>query len=263
MVSTIDIPDRCLNIYSFTDIIIVYVFIRKTSQILFTPFLFHTDAYIPNTTMTSDGMTHNMWSEYDLKLFEEYDIESDLIVFLELKGISSLSYLKSLPVSKRESILKTSDMPLSQIIQMYNLLEHYRIQETHYSTQDIPMTNHHASILLRHRDKLIGMIEADVLCDKLFSYGVLTVSDLDLLNGKQTGCSKTRELLNILPRKTDSVFFLLLQSLRDTEQAHIANMVVESETQMSQIGMYNVINYTISPFCVQLKLNIKKALHNN
>ena len=180
------------------------------------------------------------WSEYDLELVNYYGIKENCLKAITKSGYTSLASLRALSSVQLEDVLKQLGIPLKQMFDIYNLLIHYMPQDRCQTPPDIPMSATHKGVLQTNRDRLIGMIDADQLCDRLFAYHVLTTTDLDKLKSEstQTSQGKVRELLTIIPRKSDGAYALFMQALCDTEQGHVVNMLEQSQYQGVSKGKF-------------------------
>ena len=182
----------------------------------------------------SDKSAHReaiLWSAYDLELVKCYCINEASLKALETSGFTSFRILKSLPTIEVDELLKNTGLPLQQILEIYKLLTHYNPSDSYEAVGDLPMTDRHKDILQNNRDKLVGMIDADPLSDRLFAYHVFTANDVDKVKLEKTPQDKVREILSIIPRKADGAYALLMQALSDTEQGHVVKMLEDSRYQ--------------------------------
>lgn len=99
------------------------------------------------------------------------------------------------------------------------------------------MDERHRTILRKGRVILLKDISAiDNLCDKLFAYGVLTegmVAEIKAENGREP---QARKLLDILPRRGKDAFDFFYQSLVETDQQELANILCPELAPRHQVA---------------------------
>ena len=85
---------------------------------------------------------------------------------------------------------------------------------------------------------LIQMIEVETLLAKMRAYKMLTDKDISKITVIESESDRARKLFEIMPKKQDICFLFFLQSLRDTEQGHVSDMLEKSLCDEPIPGLY-------------------------
>jgi len=90
------------------------------------------------------------------------------------------------------------------------------------------MDEKHRDVLQKCHDYLIQNIKPLPVIDSLYSAGVLTDDDSIRLRREVTPNDQSRSLLvNMLPKAGPDVFSALLTALKDTDQSHVAEYLLQ------------------------------------
>nr|XP_055044818.1 caspase-9 isoform X2 [Misgurnus anguillicaudatus] len=87
------------------------------------------------------------------------------------------------------------------------------------------MDPRHRQILQQHRVDLVSGLNTADLCDGLLSKGIFTQDMIEEIQSKTTNRDKARKLLIDLETRGSRAFQAFLESLRETEQHHFAELL--------------------------------------
>ncbi|KAH9489931.1 hypothetical protein Btru_038292 [Bulinus truncatus] len=91
------------------------------------------------------------------------------------------------------------------------------------SDVDEEMSAEHKKAILENRDILVENIIADDLFSELIAKRVLSVSDVNRIKARNSAEAKNEELLNVISKRSDRAFYVLVDALRKTLQSWLAN----------------------------------------
>ena len=87
------------------------------------------------------------------------------------------------------------------------------------------MTDEHKELLNSNRDKLVKNIDPDELITKLQADGVLTDRDVGRIKENKQTETQVEKMLDIIVRKPDSALDKFVESLDETDQSHVAELL--------------------------------------
>ncbi|CAI9737897.1 caspase-3-like isoform X1 [Octopus vulgaris] len=115
------------------------------------------------------------------------------------------------------------------------------------------MNHIYLEALIKNRVFLVRNIEYSTLRDFLIQENVFPMSQIEVVDSKLHRTAQIRELIDILPRRSDKQFVLFLQCLSYSEQKHIADNIakcvyklIEANKPKLSINEYKRINESIS-----------------
>ena len=188
---------------------------------------------------TAAASAEDLWMPFDLLLLQCYDVSTNTLAFLTEKGFTSLQQLKSEPISSLDTIFTIPPLVGSQIYQVYKLLTEFKnpcFSST--SAYNIAITKPHMEVIENNLEVLIKMIEVDTILEKMQGYQMLTDTDVCKITIFKSDTDQARKLFEIMPKKQDIFFLFFLQSLRDTGQGHISDMLEKSLCNEPVPGLY-------------------------
>ena len=180
-----------------------------------------------------------LWMPVDLLYLQCYDVSKDTLAFLTEKGFTSVQQLKSESISSLDSLFTIPPMVPSQIFQIFKLREAFRnapVLST--GAYNIAMTKPHMEAIKINLELLIQMIEVETLLEKMQAYKMLTDKDISKIAIFESESDRARKLFEIMPKKQDICFLFFLQSLRDTGQGHVSDMLEKSLCDEPIPGLY-------------------------
>ena len=181
----------------------------------------------------------DLWMPFDLLLLQCYDISNNTLTFLTEKGFTSIEQLKSEPIPSLDAICTIPPMVPSQIYQVFKLREAFHnVPFLSTSAYNIAMTKPHMETIENNLELLVKMIEVDTILAKMKAYQMLTDTDVGKLTVCKSDSERARKLFEIMPKKQDICFLFFLQSLRDTGQGHVSNMLEKSLCNEPVPGLY-------------------------
>ena len=96
------------------------------------------------------------------------------------------------------------------------------------------MTDQHKETLTKHRMILVDNLQLPDLLTYLRAKGVVTNRDASAIGAKTTEHDQIEKLLDILPRKPESDYYIFISGLHATGQQHIA-------VQLEAEGLYKIM----------------------
>ena len=185
---------------------------------------------------TSEGL----WTPFDLLLLQCHDVSSETVSFLTEKGYTSLQQLKSQPIGSLNTLFTNIPLPGLQIYHIFKLLTEFKSPcvstETAY---DIAMTKPHMDSIVNNTEMLIKIIDVDPLIKRLKAYQTLSKEDVAKIFAHTNDPDKVMKLFEVIQKKPDICFLYFMQSLRETKQGHVANMIERSLCDEPVPGIYS------------------------
>ncbi|XP_014771239.1 caspase-2 [Octopus bimaculoides] len=115
------------------------------------------------------------------------------------------------------------------------------------------MNHIYMEALIKNRVFLVRNIEYSTLRDFLIEENVFPISQIEIIDSKPHRTAQIRELIDILPRRSDKHFVSFLQCLSYSEQKHIADNIakcvyklIETNRPKLSTNEYKRINESIS-----------------
>ena len=171
----------------------------------------------------------DLWKPFDLLLLKYYDISNNTLEFLTRKGFTSLEELKMVTPAGIDNLLTNPPLGAIQVAKVVHLLSEFK--DSWFSSPNdynIAMTKPHMEALEKNADTLAHLIDVNILVERLHGYQMLTERDVAKISAFETDPEKAKKLFEIIPRKPDICFLFFLQSMRDTGQGHVSDMIEKS-----------------------------------
>ena len=89
------------------------------------------------------------------------------------------------------------------------------------------MTENHKRLLKRNRPNLAGHMENFEIIVDLTSQDFFSQHDKEKIQAKETPTDQNGVLLDIICRKPDACYYALIKSLIDSQQPHLAGLLLQ------------------------------------
>ena len=170
-----------------------------------------------------------LWSPFELLLLECHDVSSTTITFLREKGFTSLQQLKAETMTSMDTLFTNTPLPGLQIYYILKFLAEFKGPCLNSAAAyNIAMTKPHMDAIENNDAMLKKVMEVDPLIERLQAYRMFSEKDVAKFYSCTSDSHKVTKLFEIIPKKPDICFLFFMQSLRDTGQGHVSDMIERS-----------------------------------